>query len=960
MKILRFVFVMTMISLLVVLALSFSVFGENESRAATGEITPVDGVYEVTSKNELIWLFGAMEDGTVSASASIKLMKDIDVSKGLNTLTVTFEGHFDGNGKTISNLSRAMFTQCNGTVSNLTLRGSVNNSYSDNETARKTASVAHNASNASFYNVVSYMTLKSSASDLNAGGLVGFISGTVVFDGCAYNGEYTMTWKGSGGGLGGLAGWVNPNGSTVLIKNCSFGGKIKLSGSSTGNVNVGGLVGLCTNASLIINNCTSNGTISSTTANATDRVGGIIGIGQRVDTVIENCSNKSDVTAVHSAGGIVGGITVNTTINSCTNFGTITAANAGEFSGGGEGVKLTAVNSVSFTNSTNDLCATTYISENCYRASDLSLVNTFTIEETEYERYNLCVIEKESGILKPMLATDEMFEAHLSMREDGSKHSMRFLLLTNNSCTAESVVVTITFKNDNGETVKSYQGTLADNGGDLTLYASVIADGETYFAAQGTSIFGCIVKDIPEGAWEMVDLVITDTADGKEYLAPVSYEISSIMTIASLPNFSSLGSASSLYNAGPGLMSDRNGTTDEDTYMTVIKSTTAEKLAAYVATLPDYGYRLVSQNTLDGDTYYTYTKSGAMLYLYHSSKVKETRIIVDNSSTLLSKINYEYTKKAGDTTEFYQYSINYGNNDVEGYDPITYTETAKLDCGMLYIVKLPDNKVVIVDGGHGAQVTAKARAGIMKFLRQITGKGENEKVDIAMWYFTHAHGDHVAAASDIIAEYHSQINLELVAFNFPSYQVLADGYDDNTFSLKQNINRYFPNVAYHKFHTGEVISLAGVTFEVVYTHEDAVSNSGKTEISDFNSSSTVTRITFDGKTVMMLGDVSAGNWLGSGNAEPAMKNLHSSDYYKSDMVQAAHHGYNGLSTIYGYINADIALFPNSMYGAMNNKTPYNQITKYSSFEYYAHKYTYKFVVENGEIVVTALPRYDQQ
>ena len=34
--------------------------------------------------------------------------------------------------------------------------------------------------------------------------------------------------------------------------------------------------------------------------------------------------------------------------------------------------------------------------------------------------------------------------------------------------------------------------------------------------------------------------------------------------------------------------------------------------------------------------------------------------------------------------------------------------------------------------------------------------------------------------------------------------------------------------------------------------------------------------------------------------------------------------------------------------------------KYASEAYFAHKYTYKFVVENDKIVATALPRYDQQ
>ena len=53
-------------------------------------------------------------------------------------------------------------------------------------------------------------------------------------------------------------------------------------------------------------------------------------------------------------------------------------------------------------------------------------------------------------------------------------------------------------------------------------------------------------------------------------------------------------------------MSDRNTTTNEDSLMKVISNTTAAKLASYVKVLESNGFRKVSANTLDGDTYYTY------------------------------------------------------------------------------------------------------------------------------------------------------------------------------------------------------------------------------------------------------------------------------------------------------------------------------------------------------------------
>ena len=968
MKKTRIALVATVIALLVVLAFSLSVFG-----AEGGEVTPVNGVYEIATKDQLVWIFNEIQSGTVAANVSIKLVDDIDVAGELPTLTTTFTGTFDGNGKTVSGLARTMFKQFNGKAYDLTMRGTINKPYSDNDSARKTASFSMNSGNGTVLtNLISYVDITSAASDTNAGGIVGYCN-AVTFIGCEYYGTYTLEWKGSNAGFGGIVGWCNAGGNAALFDDCHFGGTLKLTGSSGGKAYFGGVVGNIANASVTIQNCTSDGNVICTASSAADYVGGIAGINANAANKFENNSNRSTVTAITNAGGIIGGSVANITIASSTNFGTVTATNAGEFCGNGKDnngndISVTIKNSYDFSEKNNDLCGTSYTNEASYLSDAISYYNSFKLDGVEYDRYNICIVEKESGKIMPTLTTDKMFQAYLSLRNDGATQAIRFVIVTNRKGLMPSTV-TITFKDNFDNVVKTYNGklTFGDNS-DFQLYTSVVAGGEKYFAANNKAILGCVINNIPKNAWASVEVAISDSATGEEYMAPASYEYEETMTLDSLPSYTSLGNVSNVYNCGPGLMSDKNGITEEDSYMVVISSTTLEKLQAYVEALPGYGYRQVCTTTLDGDTYYTYSKAGAMLYLYFNSKLKETRIIVDNSSTLLTKINYDYEKQEGDTTEFYQYSLYYTNNDVEGYDPVTYPITPSLDCGMLYVVKLPDNKVVMIDGGYRGQTTT---ADLMKFLRQITGTSEGEKVDIAMWYFTHAHGDHVSGASDFIADYHNQINLELVAYNFPSYQVLGEDkdYDGNTFTLKQNINTFFPNVPYHKLHTGEIVSLAGVDFEVIYTHEDAVSSyskswfstnlGGTTEISTFNDSSTIVRIHMEGKTIMMLGDADS-------KAQTVINAFHNSSYLKSDVVQAAHHGYNNVSTLYGYIKAEIGLFPNSMYSAKEADTSwftgnaYSQIMKHATEEYFAHKYTYKFEVVDGELVVTELLRHVQQ
>lgn len=930
---------------------------QKEVLPATVVVTPVNGVYSVKNATQLAWIFRNIENGNVSNEATIQLAEDIDVAGALPMLTKEFKGKFDGNGKTISGITNTLFQQFNGTATNLTLRGAIDTVGEENqEIARKTASFALNASGATMTGITSYVTLKAKISNINIGGLVGYIKGQNRFVDCRYLGEVAVEWNGADAGIGGIVGWSNPNASIITFDSCYFGGKITVTGGVNGQTAfVGGILGNASQAGIEIRDCVSNGTVASLITAGQDYVGGILGINRSESNVFEFCANKSNVTAAVYAGGLMGAILDNCRITSCANYGEVQGTTVGELCGIGDGVVLTCVLCVDFSQSNNPLCSTEVKAVNSYTSDALTFEKTIALGGMEYDKYNLCTVNKETGVPVATLTTEDMFAAYVSTREDGAKQALRFVIVTNCNFNT-SVIVSIKFKDFGGEVIKTYNGKLGGSNSDLVLYSAVSAGGENYFAAQGQALFGCVITDIPVGIWGTVELMISDAENGTVYLDPVEVKgKTEPLTMDSLPDLTTIGKVSAVYNCGPGLVSDQHGYTDEDSYMTVITGTTKEKFDAYVASLPDYGFRFVSQTTVDSDDYYTYSKYGSIVYLYYNRRNREARVITDNSSDLLSKITYEYEKKAGETTEFYQYSINYTNNNQEGYDPVKYTESGSINCGMLYIIKLPDNKVIIVDSGHEAQSTKASRTGLMKFLREITGKSESEKVEIAMWYFTHAHGDHVRLASDFLSEYYKQVDLQSVTYNFPSYQVLGSGYDSNTFTLKNTLNRLFPNLPYHKLHTGEIMNFAGVQIDVVYTHEDAVTAAGTSEIGDFNSSSTVLKITMDGKTIMLLADI-------SGVAESAIMAMHTKSYLKSDVVQVSHHCFNYLDSLYPVIDADIAIFPQSEYNtkSKDNIGKYNSVMKYASEAYFAHKYTYKFVVENDKIVATALPRYDQQ
>ena len=939
---LRFGILIVVVALLATM-LSLAVFGEETD------------VITVENADHLIQLFSDIEAERVSPSCKIKLVNDIDIGGRLPTLTHEFTGVFDGNGKTISGLTQPLFQQFNGTVTDLTLHGEIDATKDSFSDKRKAASFALNTQDATATNLISYVNVKTKASDVNGGGLFGYVRGNGLFTRCQYYGKYEAEWSGADAGVGGIAGWCNPNGGTVIFENCYFGGKIAVMGGVDGrSAWIGGILGTESQAVIVMKNCVGDGTIVADISVGNDYVGGILGINRSVSNLIERCVNLSSITARVNAGGILGGVVnENAKILSCVNYGEIRGENIGGLCGVGKNAILDCESSIDFSK-TGKLCSTEVKSVDSFTSDVLQFEKTVTVNGLEYDKYNFCTIEKASGLPVATLVTDDMFEAYVSIREDGETQALRFLIATN--CDFDTAVdVSIRFEDWEGKVMKTYSGCLGGKDGNLTLYASVMAGGEIYFAPQGNALFGCVITDVPVGQWQTVELTVTDSENGSVYLEPVTVKGTALpLTIESLPDLSSLGKVKGVYNCGPGLMSDRTDFTEEDSYMAVFSPLVKTKFDAYVASLADYGYRFVSKTTLDGDDYYTYSKYESFVYLYYSHRTGTARIITDNSSDPLSEISYEYQKKNGEYAAFYQYSINYENNDIEGYDPINYAESGKLSCGMLYVIKTHDNKVILVDSGHSVHSTKASRAGLLDFLREITGTPEDEKVEIATWYFTHAHGDHVLLAGDFLGEYYNEVDLHSVVYNFPSYHVITESYDNGTFTLKSNLNKYFPDVLYHKLHTGEILNFAGVTMEVIYTHEDAVSPLGDTKIVQFNCSSTVARFTVDGATAMLLGDIGK-------VAESEIVAMHSGAYLKSDLVQASHHGTNHLDKLYPMIGAEIAVFPKEEYAIkVHFSKTYQVIMQYASKAYFAHKYTYKFTVKNGKLVAEALPRYDQR
>ena len=229
-----------------------------------------DGTCLIATVKDLCYLAVCVNKGDDCAGKTFKLVDDIDLT-GVDFTPIgndenNFNGTFDGDGHTISNLRINSSGDGAGLFGYVSKGGTIKN--------------------------VNLSNVNISGNDY-VGGLIGFNSGSV--SNCAISG----TVNGSKN-VGGLVGWnccgfvENSTANTTVSGNEDVGGlvgdnggKIKNSTANatvSGNEDVGGLVGF--NCEMI-ENCTVNATVSGN-----DIVGGIVGL---ILGVIKNCTANTRV-----------------------------------------------------------------------------------------------------------------------------------------------------------------------------------------------------------------------------------------------------------------------------------------------------------------------------------------------------------------------------------------------------------------------------------------------------------------------------------------------------------------------------------------------------------------------------------------------------------------------------------------------------------------------------------------
>lgn len=371
---------------------------------------------------------------------------------------------------------------------------------------------------------------------------------------------------------------------------------------------------------------------------------------------------------------------------------------------------------------------------------------------------------------------------------------------------------------------------------------------------------------------------------------------------------------------------------DPPTLVRAVTNTTAEAFEAYIKQLEGLGFSVVWQNKIEHNLYLELTGGGRIIYAYFMARTGVARFVDDRVSERIDTFGGG-TPLPGNHAAICQFGLYYGL--------MIHGVTA--DCGMLYIIKLPDNSLFLIDGGEYEQSTNAAVAEVLRVMRELSGTPEGGKIRIAGWFCTHAHDDHMDLFSKLMRFHHDELELERAIFNFPAqenYMLMPQAY-----IALDRLKKYYPNVRFLKPHAGQKFELSEVVFEFLQTHEDGVGPLGTEQIGRFNDTSTILKISFGNISFLVLGDMDRA-------AEAILLSHYTAKTLKSTAVQAAHHLINNLPLAYPVISPDIALVPQHIRKASPDNEKYQTLIKSVAEKdiYFASMGTEIFEEKNGTLV----------
>lgn len=214
---------------------------------------------------------------------------------------------------------------------------------------------------------------------------------------------------------------------------------------------------------------------------------------------------------------------------------------------------------------------------------------------------------------------------------------------------------------------------------------------------------------------------------------------------------------------------------------------------------------------------------------------------------------------------------------------------------MSFLLETKDGKLIVIDGGRWEDGDYLAE--------QIKSRGGH----VSVWLITHTHTDHVGALIKLLQNEAdgegAGIGIDGFYYNFADMDWYAL-HDQEELGVAYTLTELLKTQPQEKLHLvgkGDVITVDDVKITVMNDRYEP--DSSHVGDNDGNDAGLAYRAEVNGRTILFLGD------LGEVSGKMLLEDVGAAGL-KSDMVQMAHHGQNGVSEeVYRAIDPSVCLWP---------------------------------------------------
>lgn len=290
--------------------------------------------------------------------------------------------------------------------------------------------------------------------------------------------------------------------------------------------------------------------------------------------------------------------------------------------------------------------------------------------------------------------------------------------------------------------------------------------------------------------------------------------------------------------------------------MQVLRNTTVEGFVAYCKQLERLGYTHVADHAFGENLFTTYAGEHFWVYASYHAYSGEIHVICDLPRKAIPAVFVETPQKK---ICFAQYDTvcSYCN------------ELTGVACGMGYLFRLADNRLIAIDGGLEDDCV-----GFCDLMRKLTGE---ERPRVALWIITHPHGDHYGALKKL--SHSDAVDIEAYYSCMPPDRFKPHGCRDMLTGIKDYDEK---NITAH---TGDKFYFGELCMETLITCEEMLLQQYEQTYTDTNNLSLMLRFSIQGQTLLFAADARTPEYGVVENIAGAV--------LKSDILQVSHHGRTG-------------------------------------------------------------------